>query len=135
LANALLVPEIFMTVKRTSLDITQPITVVQPDPLGLPEQRMVSTLLEELAPEWCVELEGICADEATLVVVPQSGDDATGPSFVISRGAFGYRLDQVHWEEMREVGLFPSLDDVMAAVLHMLTLDAAHFPRHAPTIH
>ena len=42
---------------------------------------------------------GICANEATLVVTPEDGDDETGPSFVISRETYGLRLDQVHWAE------------------------------------
>ena len=43
----------------------------------------------EIAPDWAVELEGICDEEATLVVLPEGGDDAIGPSFVISRETYG----------------------------------------------
>ena len=54
--------------------------------------------MAEIAPDWSVELQGICAEEATLVLMPDGGDDANGPSFVISQETFGFRMDQVHWD-------------------------------------
>jgi hypothetical protein len=85
-------------------------------PLGLTDLRFVRDAIESFAPDWTAELAGICVDEATVVVVPESGDDASGPSFVISRDSFSYRLDRIHWDLMNEVGSFASLGDVMTAV-------------------
>jgi hypothetical protein len=82
-------------------------------PLGKAELTWIRRSMADIAPEWAAELQGICADEATLVLVPDGGDDAIGPSFVISRETFGLRVDQVHWDLATEVGTFASLAQVM----------------------
>jgi hypothetical protein len=55
--------------------------------------------------------------------VPDDGDDRSGPSFVISREAYGLRVDQVHWDEVTEIGVFASLTDI----LQVLRLRLAFF--------
>jgi hypothetical protein len=122
-----------MSVKRVSLGARCALAIVQPEPLGLQELHMMRDVLADFAPEWTAELDGICTDEAKLVLVPENGDDATGPSFVVSRENFGYRLDQVHWDTMRDVGLFATLADVIAVVRQILTFESA--PQLAPTLH
>jgi hypothetical protein len=82
-------------------------------PLGDSELALVQRAMAEIAPDWAVALESICVDETTLVLVPDDGDDRSGPSFVISREAYGLRVDQVHWDEVTEVGVFASLTDVL----------------------
>jgi hypothetical protein len=124
-----------MTAKRTGLSATQTIAVVRSEPLGLAELQFVRCLLADFAPEWCAELDGICADEATLVLVPESGDDMTGPSFVISREGFGYRLDQVQWDDIRDAGLFSTLADAIASVRQTLTPDDGPVLQSARTLH
>jgi hypothetical protein len=88
----------------------------QVPPLGDADLLYMQRAIAEVAPDWAVELEGICADEATLVVVPDDGDDASGPSFVVSRETYGLRVNQVHWETLTEVGVFASLNDVVTAL-------------------
>ncbi len=106
-----------MSVKRSGLAAAQgAIVVAQTKALGLPELRYVQNAMADVAPDWSAELAGICSEEATLVLLPENGDDATGPSFVISRESFGYRLDQVHWDMMHEIGVYPSLLDVMTVI-------------------
>ena len=124
-----------MTVKRTSTGTTRSVTVVSVEPIGLGELRYLRDALAEFAPDWCAELDGICADEATLVVVPDSGDDMTGPSFVVSRESYGYRLDLVHWDNMQGIGLFPSLVDIMAAIRTRLSLDMARLHPGTASLH
>lgn len=85
-------------------------------PLGGTDLALVQGAMTEIAPEWSVELHGICEDEATLVLLPEGGDDAMGPSFMISRETYGFRLDQVHWDVVTEFGVFASLNDVVAAL-------------------
>jgi hypothetical protein len=85
-------------------------------PLGDADLVYMQRAMAEIAPDWAVELEGICAEEATLVVVPEDGDDASGPSFVVSRETYGLRVNQVHWEALTEVGVFASLSDVVTAL-------------------
>ena len=72
--------------------------------------------MAEIAPEWTVELQGISSEEASLVLTPEDGDDATGPSFMISRETYGFRLDQVHWDALMECGVYASLHDVVAVL-------------------
>ncbi len=106
-----------MRVKRSSVaSARQAAMPAEIQPLGLTDLRFVRDAIESFAPDWTAELAGICVDEATVVVVPESGDDASGPSFVISRDSFSYRLDRIHWDLMNEVGSFASLGDVMTAV-------------------
>jgi hypothetical protein len=117
-----------MRSKRTDSAASDSISVIQAPPLGLGDLRFVRDALVDVGPQWCAELEGICADVATIVIVPEDGDDATGPSFVVSREGFGYRLDQVRWDHMQDVGAFATLADVMTAVQRQMAtgLSAQH---------
>jgi hypothetical protein len=106
-----------MSTKRslTTLNFEAP-QGVSLHPLGVADLALVQRALGEIAPDWSVELQGICADEATLVLLPEGGDDAAGPSFMISRDVAGYLVDQVHWDIVTEVGSFTSLKDVLDTI-------------------
>jgi hypothetical protein len=93
-------------------------------PLGSADLALVRNEMAEIAPDWSVELHGICEDEATLVLLPEGGDDAIGPSFMISRESCGFRLDQVHWDVVTDFGVFASLQDIVAKLAARL----AFFP-------
>ncbi len=69
-------------------------------PLGDTELALVQRAMAEIAPDWAVALESTGVNETTVVLVPDDGDDHSGPSFVISREAYGLRVDQVHWDEV-----------------------------------
>jgi hypothetical protein len=88
----------------------------QMPPLSYGDLICLQFALGEIAPDWSADLQGICADEAALVVLPRGGDDGFGPTFLISREAYGFRLDQVHWDMMTEVGLFASLYELVIAL-------------------
>lgn len=85
-------------------------------PLGEFERRLAQQVLAEMAPDWSVELHGIYNEETILIVLPEDGDDAMGPSFVINQQTFGLKLDQIHWDKLTEVGVFASLSDVLSAI-------------------
>lgn len=103
-----------MAIKRRVEQINLEPTFAAPiRPLGKADLALVQRSMAEITPDWAVALEGICAEEATLVVVPDDGDDRSGPSFVISRETYGLRVDQVHWDAVTEVGVFASLRDVL----------------------
>jgi hypothetical protein len=104
-------------------------------PLGSGDLALVRNAMAEIAPEWSVELHGICENEATLVLLPEGGDDAMGPSFMISREAYGFRLDQVHWDEVTEFGVFASLHDVVAALGARLALAPELTTPASATVH
>ena len=106
-----------MAIKRPILQTSPDLAfTLQPPPLADADLVWMQFAMAEIAPEWSVELQGICAEQATLVLLPDAGDDANGPSFVISRETYGFRLDQVHWDTMTEVGVFPLLTDVVLAL-------------------
>ena len=104
------------TKRRFELTTLVATFAVQLPPLGDADLIYMQRAMAEIAPDWAVEMEGICSDEAALVVVPEDGDDATGPSFVVSRETYGLRLSQLHWDTMTEVGVFASLSDVVTAL-------------------
>ena len=95
------------------MSIKRPGTLTSPDlaftyrvrPICGGDLALIRSALAEFAPDWSVELQGFCADEAIIVVVPEDGDDVTGPSFMISRETYGFRVDQVHWDVVTEVGV------------------------------
>lgn len=123
-----------MSANRPAAILTRVMPSIEPQPINQSDLRFVQDELADFAPEWCVQLEGICADEATLVMVPELGDDETGPSFVVSREGFRYRLHTVHWDDMQDLGGFATLADVMGTVRDVL-LTAAEQWELAPTWH
>jgi hypothetical protein len=128
--------EIAMSNKRPGNEVNAKAAfTVQVDALGQTDFVLVQRAMEDIAPDWYVELQGICANEATVILVPDSGDDQMGPSFVISREAYGLRLDQVHWDEVTEVGIFASLNDVLAALRLRWTMYASDSAPASITLH
>src|ERR1700735_2435255 len=98
-----------MSTKRSGVQTNPYVTFAAPArPIGASDLDFVQRAMDEIAPQWSVELQGICVDEATLVLLPEDGDDAMGPSFLISRETYGFRLDQVHWDVLTEYGVFGS---------------------------
>lgn len=106
-----------MSIKRPGYQTSEELAFTAPvRPIGDAEFDFVQRAMAEIAPEWTVEMGGICADEATLVLLPEGGDDAMGPSFMISRETYGFSLDQLHWDVMTELGVFASLNDVVTTL-------------------
>ncbi len=106
-----------MSVKPPNDLTTSDATVALPtQPLGLAERALVETALADVAPDWSVDLQGICMDEAMLILLPPGGDDGIGPSFVISRESFGFKVDIVQWDLMQDVGSYAARDDAVAAI-------------------
>jgi hypothetical protein len=104
-------------------------------PLGPADVTHVQRTIADIAPEWSVELHGICAAETTLVLLPADGDDAMGPSFMISQNGTGYLVDHVHWDIVTEIGIFGSLDAAAAALCACLGLYIAETPPAPVTLH
>jgi len=124
-----------MSHKRLSDRTSQKSAVaLKAPPLGSADLALLQDLIDEIAPDWTVELHGICADEASLILLPDGGDDLIGPSFVVTRETDGFRLDQVRWDEMTEVGFYPSLIDILAAIRCQLAVGPGHVDRGMVTI-
>lgn len=125
------------------MSIKRPGTLTSPDlaftyrvrPICGGDLALIRSALAEFAPDWSVELQGFCADEAIIVVVPEDGDDVTGPSFMISRETYGFRVDQVHWDVVTEVGVLASMNAVIDAVRLQLPRCAGLEAPVAVTLH
>src|SRR3954465_5682815 len=109
--------ESVMSIKRRLDQIAPSTSFAAPTPpLNQADRAYVQRAMAEIAPDWSVEMEGICSDDPTLVVVPDDGDDATGPTFIVTRETYGLRVQQLHWDTLTEVGVFASLHDVVIAL-------------------
>jgi hypothetical protein len=97
------------------------------NPLALPpaafsgrDLQIVEAMLADIAPQWSVELHGISVEDTSLIILPEDGEDAHGPSLMISREDYGLRLDQIRWDELTEIGTFPTLGDAVDAIARIL---------------
>jgi hypothetical protein len=125
-----------MSIKRPGIQTSQDLAfTVRARPIGGADLILVQAAMAEAAPDWSVEMQGICADEATLVLLPEDGEDAMGPSFMISREAFGFRVDQVHWDVVTEIGVFASMHDIVDVLRLRLAFSAAMEAPASVTLH
>jgi hypothetical protein len=106
-----------------------------PPPLGSRDLKLFRSVLGVIAPAWTVELHGFCADEASLIVVPNSGEDSTGPSFAVTREGYGFKLDRVRWDLATEVGMYSSLTNVLVAIRSQIARCVASPDGGSVTIH
>ena len=89
-------------------------------PISTRELRAVALMLSEIAPDWSVELHGISLEDSSLIVLPEDGEDENGPSFAISRDGYALRLDQIHWDELTELGTYSTLAEVLDVMAQSL---------------
>ncbi len=123
-----------MAIKRSGFQAHQTHAVaVRARPIGSAEVADLKRAMAAIAPAWSVELQG--GDEATLVLVPKTGDDAVGPSFMISQEDGGFRIEQLHWDVLTEVGRFASMQEVAAAINARLALGAEAGASSSVTLH
>jgi hypothetical protein len=124
-----------MSTKRHSgQTISEAAFAVPTRPISGADLVFLQQIIGDIAPAWSVQLQGICADEASLVLLPE-GDDEMGPSFLVTRDTFGLMLDQVHWDELTEVGVFSTLQDIAAALSIRLAAFATQAVPDCVTIH
>jgi hypothetical protein len=125
-----------MSTKRSIVQASQkPAIHPKAPPFGSADLAVFRRVIDDIAPDWSVELDGICADEASLIVVPDGGDDRIGPSFSVSRDTYGFRLDRVRWDTMTEIGVFGSLQDVLVAIRNQLDVFSGRTDLSRVTIH
>jgi hypothetical protein len=83
------------------------------------DQEDCSILLElvnDVAPDWSVEIHTDPMGEVNLMIIPPDVDDAIGPMLVIHKAASIFHLDQFRWDEYGSLGDYLNLDDVSGAV-------------------
>ncbi|MGE0416900.1 MAG: hypothetical protein AB7O80_08845 [Acetobacteraceae bacterium] len=79
--------------------------------------------------DWTVELSQVFADEANLIIMPENGDDAAGPTFVIYYDDGLFCVDQVHWDDCTSIGQYENL----GAAIQVMVLHLAHYAGVQPT--
>ena len=104
-------------------------------PINGADLAFLQRAMAAIAPDWAVEVDGGCSGEAIVVLLPEDGNDTTGPSFIIGRETDGFRLDQVHWDVLTEIGVFASMSDVVAALGPRLTFRAEVSAPEPKTLH
>ena len=104
-------------------------------PLGQAELRLVKAALATAAPEYTGELLSTYNEQTALILLPANGDDVVGPSFVISQDSFRLRVDQVHWDVATELGVFPTLQDVLLALGQRLAFCSTGIVPATMTLH
>jgi hypothetical protein len=125
-----------MSYKRSSGQTNRKTAIAVPlPPLGAADQAFFQSVMNEVAPGWTVELQGFCADEANLILLPDEGEDLNGPSFAVSRESYGFRVDQVQWDEMTEVGIYASLREVLDIICRRLAFCAGTARPGSVTLH
>jgi len=128
--------EIAMSYKRSSGQTNQKSAITVPaPPLGAADQAFFQSVINEVAPGWTVDLQAICLNDTSLILVPDGGEDQIGPSFSITRESFGFRLDQVQWDEMTEIGIYASLREVLDIICRRLAFCAGVIRPGSVTIH
>jgi hypothetical protein len=125
-----------MSIKRSSEQVSSEFAFpVRIRPIGGSDLAFVQSAMARTAPDWSVELQGRATDEATLVLLPEDGSDEAGPSFLVSREACGFRVDQVHWDVVTEIGVYPSIADVADVLRGRLAFCAGLMVPSSATIH
>lgn len=102
-------------------------------PISSAEIGFLQRAVSAIAPDWSVELQ--VPDEATVVVLPEDGDDKLGPTFIISQDGCNLRLAQVHWDVLSEIGLFASMKDVVRVLGGRLGFGVAEAAPASVTLH
>jgi hypothetical protein len=95
-----------------------------PEPLGLEECRQLGAVVAELAPDWSVELREDVFGAATIVILPESLDDVSGPTLFVRRGESAFHLEELRWGTCRRLDDYPAWSDVLRAVRIRLVWEA-----------
>jgi hypothetical protein len=73
-------------------------------------------LVNDVAPDWSVEVYTDPMGEVSFMIIPPDVDDAIGPTLIIYKAASVFHLDQFRWDEYGSLGDYLNLDDVFDAV-------------------
>ena len=89
-------------------------------PLTWDDLDVVAAFVHRIAPDWSAELNQTCAEESSIVVLPEGANDLIGPAFVLHRTHARVHLDQFRWDAYRKLGAFATMEEA-------LTVLRAHF--------
>lgn len=81
--------------------------------IGTREHADVADAVMEIAPDWSVELCGVTLDDRCVVVMPEDGDDMTGPTYIIRRSGSLVVLEEMRWDECHVIAACGDLHDAI----------------------
>lgn len=87
-----------------------------PEPLGQEQCRQVAAVVAELVSDWSVGLHQDILGNPTIVIVPQSLDDAAGPTLFVHREGATLHIEETRWGEYRKLDEYRLWADVLRAV-------------------
>lgn len=87
-----------------------------PSALGPAQRAQVAAALWHFLPEWSVELTGGEGEAQSIVVLPEDGEDETGPALVVSHQNGCYFIDAFQWDDYWNIGEYKEWSDVLRRV-------------------
>jgi len=96
--------------------------------LGPREHADVSDAVMDVTADWSVELCGVSLDDRSLVVMPEDGDDMTGPTFIIRRAGAMVVMEEMRWDECRTVAACTDLHELIHDLRGRLRLAMMQVP-------
>ena len=103
--------------------------------LGTTHCTYLAAAIAEVAPDWTVELHEVGTSDETISVMPEDGDDASGPTMLLYRDGSTFHLDQLDGDEYTTIGTFEALTDVAYVLRGRLRALRSGAPTHSTTLH
>jgi hypothetical protein len=101
------------------------------EPLGQAQCNHLTAVIAELASDWSVELHLDVLRKPMIVILPETLDDAIGPTLVVYRDETAFHLEELRWDAYRKLGDYREWTDVLRAVWLRLFWEMPF----APTLH
>jgi hypothetical protein len=119
-----------MLIRRVEDCLSQHPAPVQ-EALGQEQCNHLTALIAELAPDWSVELHLDVLREPMIVILPETLDDAIGPTLVVYRDETAFHLEELRGDAYRKLGDYRVWSDVLRVVWLRLFREMPF----APTLH
>jgi hypothetical protein len=101
------------------------------EPLGQKQCKHLIAVIAELVSDWSVELHLDVLRTPMIVILPETLDDAIGPTLVVYRDETAFHLEELRWDASRKLGDYRAWEDVLRAVCLRLFWQMPN----APTLH
>ncbi len=77
--------------------------------LGTYDVALMTEMVDDIAPDWSVEMAGDCPADSSIVVMPPGADDRLGPTFIIHHVGKSVHIDAMQWDECHHVATVPTV--------------------------
>ena len=104
-----------MLIRRVEHCLSQQPTLVR-ELLGQEQCSHLTAVVAELVPNWSVELHHDVHRKPMIVIMPETLDDAIGPTLVVYGDEIAFHLEELRWETYRKLGVYRVWTDVLRAV-------------------